>query len=229
MRRVAIFAEGLTEIIFIQRLIEEIGDRNKIAFETRSLRGNKFSVMQSTPIALGQTNTFVLLVNCNNDERVKSALLDQRESLEKSGYSYLIGLRDLYPLSLSDLGLVESRLQYGVPTKGIPTRLLLSVSEVEAWFVQESTHFERIHPDFTVDYIKSLTGFDIASVSADLIIQPSKLIDDVYSSRGLRYAKKKNQIQRTVSALDFAALYLTCSTRLPHLARFVNCIEEAIL
>ena len=229
MKRLAIFAEGLTETIFIQKLIEEIGTKHEMAFETRALVGTTFTIMQSPTVIPGQTNIYVLLVNCNNDERVKSVVLDQRKSLQQAGYHLIVGLRDLYPSALSDLLLIESRLSYGVPTKGIPTRLFLSVGEVEAWFVQEHTHFARIHVDFTNDYIRQLTGFDINTQTADSIEQPSKMLDQIYSSRGLRYAKKRRQLQRTVAAIDYAELYLCGAAKLPHLAKFISCIEGAVL
>ena len=197
-------------------------------FETRELVGSTYKVMQSAPTLSGEISTYILIVNCCNDERVKSAVLEQRDSLERSGYSIVIGLRDLYPSPLADLNLIESRLQYGVPTKGIPTKLYLSVSEIEAWFIQEHSHFAKIHADFTTEYILRLTGVDVAVALADSINQPSRFIDEIYASRGLRYAKKKKQIQRTVDALDYTELYLTCASKLPHLARFVSCVETAI-
>ncbi len=227
MRKLAIFVEGQTEQIFVQRFLAEIGGERNITFEVRVLSGGSFTTLRSTEIIdpVNPISYYILIVNCQNDEKVKSVVLDQRASLTKNGYSLVLGLRDLYPLQLPDLEKTKNDLKYGIPTNGVPIFILLAVTEIEAWFLQEYTHFQKIDDKLDPASFKRDFGFDPMTDSAEMVVAPAALLNEIYSSVGKAYKKKRSQVERTVSELDYERLYFDIPPKLPHLGEFLAHID----
>lgn len=101
MHKLAVFVEGWTELSFVERLIGEIAGSHNIAFEKRRIVGGSqvprkvISIEATKPIA-GQ-KFYVLLFDCGGDHQVKPRIEEQHLSLTKSGFSAIIGLRDVRP------------------------------------------------------------------------------------------------------------------------------------
>jgi len=226
VKKLALFVEGQTEAIFARRLIEEIGGVNGIQFEEVESRGSgTLSLSGESPTR----DFFVLIANCHNDERVKSAVLEHRPSLISRGYSMIIGLRDLFPSPMADLEKVKSRLRCRIPTAGARTEIVLAVTEVEAWFLQDHTHFARIHLGLDVNSFKTQFGFDPQQDCAETIPNPAQTLHSIYSSVGLAYKKKKNHVNRTADAIDFASLYFSDPLKIPHFRMFSSLIDEFLV
>lgn len=218
IKKLAIFVEGQTEQIFVERLIKEIAGELHVHLESRSLSHHGLICFNSIPTALKKFQ--VVLFNCESDGKVKSAILDVRGQLIAKNYSLIIGLRDLYPQPLVDLPRIKARLKYGLPTALPTTEIYLAVGESEAWFLQEKEHYSKI--DRTLDYhaFKALFGFDPESDSAEMVDHPSELLKSIYQSVGKTYRKKRYYVQRTVDALDFAELCFSCGAKIPHFELF---------
>jgi hypothetical protein len=228
-RKLAVFVEGQTEQVLLRSLVAAIAGENNIHFDQKLLVSDKLITLQQVqPIPARQpadVRYFVLLVNCQNDERVKSVILDQRESLARANYSLILGLRDLNPNKLHDLSAIKAKLAYRVPTAGIPTHILLAVSEVEAWFLQEHSHFARIDNRLDVSTFKANFGFDPVNESAETIQEAAALLHRIYSTVGKAYHKDRKRVQRTVDALDYSELYVSLPEKLPHLKEFILHID----
>lgn len=221
-KKMAVFVEGDTERAFVRKLLEELGGINKVSFKTIEQRSNRFTVLEDD---VDNRNYYVLIVNCRSDERVKSEILDRRESLIKQNFQLILGLRDLYPSDISEIKNVEMRLQTGVPTKDISIHILLAVMEIEAWFLQEENHYEKIDKDLNLDLIKKELGYDPARDSADKIPEPAKYLHEIYSLVGKAYKKTNKQISRTVDHLDYENIYLNLPGKLPHLNIFIRHLD----
>jgi hypothetical protein len=226
-KKLAIFVEGQTEQIFLKTLIEEIAGKKKIHVEAATYRTATLAKLQLTKKRMFRSDLeyFVLLMNCQNDERVKSVVLEQRTSLERSGYSLILGLRDLYPRALSDIAAVKRNIAYRLPTAGIPTHILLAVAEVEAWFLQDYTHYARIDPALDPGTFKGKFGFDPLIDSAEVVPWPSNLLHRIYQSVGKAYRKSRNHVERTVQVLDYAEMYVRFPSRLPHLGELIGHVD----
>jgi hypothetical protein len=107
----------------------------------------------------------------------------------------------------------------------VPT-LVLGVMEIEAWFIAEHTHFERMHASLTTATVSAHLGYDPAIHDVQVVPEPAAELRNVYSTVGLGYAKKRNQIERTVNRLDYALLYLSIRTRVPDFDVLANCIDR---
>lgn len=174
----------------------------------------------------GSKSYYVLIVDCGGDERVKSVILDQRESLINKQYSAVIGLRDLRPKPRHDYARLCTGMRTRVPTNDLPINFVVAVMEVEAWFIQEWVHYEKIHNTLTADFIKNQIGFDPKTECATNIDQPAEFLDDVYKLVGMRYVKKKNKLSRTVEALDYENIYLNIKDVNPQLGDLINHIDS---
>lgn len=207
MTRIAIFVEGHTELIFMDRLVQEFAQEAGLAVEHAQASGGakrarRWKIYkQVTPGA--HHKFYVLIVNCTGDSKVKSDILDRYQGLVKAGYSLILGLRDVYgQFRYEDLPRLRSTLSFGLPRKPVKIELFLSVMEIEAWFLAEHTHFQRLNPKLSVQLIRDTFSFDPAHDNLELRAHPSEDLDRIYKLGGFSYAKKLNSLQRTVELLD---------------------------
>lgn len=228
-KKIAIFVEGLTEQIFAKKLIVEVAGRKKVKIQESKYRARKLLDITLSKTEDESSHTcFVLLVDCGNDEQVKSAILDRRDSLIKSGYELVVGLRDLYPKNKAEYPKLEKGLMTRVPTKDLPITFVIAVMEIEAWFLQEWNHYQNIDPKLTLDRIKNGTNFDPANDKADEIEQPAVLLNQIYQLVGKAYKKDRGRLSRTVNALDYENIYFEIRKLLPQLNQFVDLVDSFV-
>lgn len=149
----------------------------------------------------------VLIANCCNDETVVTQIRDRYGSLSAAGYSVIIGLRDLYPIAQAELGKAEQRMATVLPQGGVPVHVCIAVSEVEAWFIEEITHFERLDVGLTPAAILAATGYDIQSRKAENLEHPADTLNNAYQVAGMAWRKTDRQVTRLVDVLDYAFLH----------------------
>lgn len=224
-KKLAIFVEGLTEQEFTIQLIIELAGRHQVSFELHRQDRGYLSFVEfrhhSSPVI------HVLVANCCTDNQVKSQIADQHRSLQLAGYSLIIGLRDVYPLTHVDIPQLEKYLHIGLPTGFPAIRMHLAILEIEAWFLEELTHFQRIDPNITLSTVIA-NGFDYLNVRADDLPNPANTLDTIYKSVGKRYTKKTRHIQRTIDALSYEDMYVNVSSKLPAFNNFLLSLEEGM-
>lgn len=226
-KKIAVFVEGQTERIFTMRLIVELVGEKKVVIQHANQ--NK-GVISFTPVDLEITeeaHAFLLLIDCKSQEQVKTQILDQYEKLKGAGYSVIIGLRDIYPKSHNEIELVKSGTIRGLPNTNPPIEFHFSILEVEAWFIEEKSHFYRIDSRITPDLIID-NGFDYNNITAADLTHPAETLKAIYRAAGTWYSKSKDKIERTVSALCFEEIYTNTRLRAPSLDRFIHSLERAI-
>ncbi|MTJ14217.1 hypothetical protein FJR11_16855 [Anabaena sp. UHCC 0187] len=110
MKKLAIFVEGQTEQIFVEKLLKEIAGRNNISIEVRSIngkQGNRITTVIASDPLISTTKFHVLVYNSGSDNNVVSDMRDMYNSLSASGYERIIGLigswKMAYPLEFSCL------------------------------------------------------------------------------------------------------------------------------
>ncbi len=105
-------------------------------------------------------------------------------------------------------------------------RLVLAVMEAEAWFIAEHTHFQRLDPALTRQFIRTECGFDPAVVDVESLPQPSNDLRRIYGLVGRPYEKTRGQVEAIVAALSFPNLYTQVRPRVPALAGLLDSIDE---
>lgn len=233
MKKVAFFVEGMTEMLFLERLLAEVMNVNKYAMQIRTMRGGSKSVATITVIkdipVKTTTECFILITECGGDSTVKSYILEQRVSLISSGYSAIVGIVDLYPKELKDLHKWQTRLLYYVPQTEIPISFVIPVMEIEAWFIAETTHFQRIDARLDKPTVNANLGFDVDSIDVTSIAHPSHTLNDIYQIAGESYIKKKGTIQKTVDVLDYGEVYFELPKKIDSLKQLLAVIDSLIV
>ena len=208
MRKIAIFAEGQTEMLFLDRLLQELASETGLAVEHAEAfggasRARRMKVLKRlTPQA--HHHFYVLIVNCGGDSKVKSDILERYHHLKDSGYSVIIGLRDVYgQFRYEDVPRLRSELEIGLPMTDPPIHLLLAIMEIEAWLLAEHTHFKRISSDLTLERIQQKLRFNPATDDLERRWHPAEDLDRIYKIAGVRYSKGRANLERTLDLLDF--------------------------
>lgn len=229
--RIAFFVEGYTEQEFLKRLLEEIFGTRNLKIEIQKIKGGKktpivYTTLES-PDESGDAKYYILIYNCGGDSKIKSYILDQRESLLKAGYTKIVGIRDLYPdLQRADLHDLVYGLNYKLPQKDIPISFVISVMEIEAWFLAEENHYAKIDTKLTLEEIEAQVGFNPSSHNTELIDDAAATLNSIYQIASKSYRKKQASIDVTIDALDYANIYFVVQHRISSLKNLVSEIED---
>jgi hypothetical protein len=231
MKKMAIFVEGETELRFIDRLIREIANEKNLQIVLVKASGGGARIVRTYNVVYdsgggSDKEFYIRIVNSGTDNRVGSDIRDNYEALMNAGFNVIIGVRDVYPLLLSDLPNLRTGLCYRLRTKPISVDFVLGVMEIEAWFLAEHTHFPRIHPRLSASRIAAIHGFNPIVDDMQLRDHPALDLHNAYSLEGLAYQKAGSQIERTVEALDYAEMYLEHKTKFPDFAVFTRVIDQ---
>lgn len=226
-KKIAVFVEGLTEQEFTLKLITELTGRRNISFEIAMQRNGHLSTVEVRKKNTATPEIHILIANCCCDNQVKSQIRDQYNNLLSVGYSMIIGLRDVFPFSHSEIPDLEENLYTGLPNGAVPIKIHLAIMEIEAWFLEEITHFQRIDSKLSKQSLVD-NGFNPLTTRAHELPNPARTLDDIYSTVEKRYQKSRRQIQRTVNSLSYEELYTNVRSNSPSLDQYVSCLEDAV-
>ena len=229
MHKLAVFVEGYTEVLFVERLISEIAGSHNVVVEQRKIRGGKKAKRTISTIKAARNATdekyYVLLVDCGGEDLVKSRIIEEHLNFSNSGYQKIIGIRDVRPkFSVADIPKLELNLNKYIKTSLIPVVFILSVMEIEAWFLAEFQHFPKIHPSITLELIRKNLGFD--PEQGDMALRPTPTADlrAAYLLGGQKYETGQD-LERTVNALDLPYVYIELKEKIPYLRRLCGSID----
>ncbi len=232
MKRIAFFVEGLTESLFLSRLITELFGKKHIAIEISKIQGgtrvkHSFTSITAADVT-SDTKYYILIYDCGGDANIKSYIMENREKLIRTGYSKVIGLRDVFPLKKEDVTKLNEGLYCRIPQKPIPIDFLLSIMEIEAWFLSEVFHFPKIDNKLTIHLIKENLSFDPATDNMQEREAPANDLDNCYRLVNKRYKKNEASIQRTIDALDFTNVYINLRLKVGSLNKLIQELETFI-
>ena len=231
MKRLAIFVEGLTEQILVRNMLEKVMDRKEVAIQTVKLTGGHsrritFTVMRAAKVTR-QTGYYVLIYDCGGETNVKGYLMTQRESLVNKGYDYILGLRDVFPnFTREEIQKLQHGLNMYLSQKAARTEIFLAVMETEAWFLGEHTHFRKVDPRLTPEYIEEKLGFNPRTENMESREAPAHDLKMAYRLAGHDYTKKRNRLNHMVKLLNFRYFTTSLAHKMESLGAFVDCLEE---
>jgi len=215
MKKVAIFTEGQTELIFVRELLLRLIDPSKMRLECMELLADRMTPVPY-PHICPNPELYFLIVNVRGDEAVISNIREQEKSLvEKSGYEKILGLRDLYcddyrRLSPSGINesvskqLIQSR-NSTIQNMNYPNRIKLhfAIMEIEAWFLAMYNIFQKIDSRLTNDFIQEKLGIDLKNIDPQTeFFKPSEQVNDIFLLCERRYDKKIGDCELICSRME---------------------------
>lgn len=231
MRKLAIFVEGLTEQILVRHLLQNVLDQRRIAIQTAKITGGhnvrmSFTVMRAAPVE-GRTDYYIMIYDCGGETNVKGYLMAHREKLISSGYTMIIGLRDVYPnFTREEIPKLVRGLNFKLPQKGAFTHIYLAVMETEAWFLGEYRHLKKVSGKLTPEYIEKRLGFNPRTENMEDREWPAADMKAVYHLVGHDYTKKRDRLNAVVGKLDFNHFTHALADKMPSLGSFVKGLEQ---
>jgi hypothetical protein len=242
LRKIAIFTEGQTELIFIRNFLLRIMDPAKISFVCFELLAH-----QQFPVPFKYENAHsevhFLILNVHGDEGVLSSIKERETNLfEKGGYDLVIGLRDMYSEEYfkRSQGIISEQIsslfirQYDQTIVNMKhfdkIRFFFAIMEIEAWFLGMYTLFCKIAPLLTVSFIKEQTSIDLKTTDPQKsFFQPSKQLDQIFQLCGREYKKKQGEVENICGKIDPSDINAACeNSRCTSLNKFyqelLNCL-----
>jgi hypothetical protein len=217
LKKIAIFTEGQTELIFIRHFLLRILDPSRLSFECFDLLSHRQFVVpfkHSNPYA----EVHFLILNVHGDEGVLSSIKEREENLFEKGYEKIIGLRDLYSDEYMKRSyVINDRISRLIIQKSYQTigemrnferiQLYFAIMEIEAWFLGMYTIFQKIESLLTVDYIKQNLNIDLRTTDPQKsFFQPSNQVDQIFQLCGGEYKKKQAEVERICTNIDTSDL-----------------------
>lgn len=235
MRKIAIFVEGQTELLFVYDFLLKWHDY-QVSIKCLSL----FKKENNLPIWRDFDNTSaqfqVRLVSVGMDENVIVRILEEEKGLYDQGYELIIGLRDMYSEQYLknvknkpvDSTLTEKIRQATITT--IQTRakrpdaikFCFAIMEIEAWWLGIPTLWTDLK-----DTIRK--QFGDAFADPESVFHPAVLIKNIRQSQQKDYKKHNTEVEsivRKISREDYAELH--DSQRCPSFCEFVGYIQPQL-
>jgi len=229
MKKLAIFVEGQTEQIFIDRFLREFIANSTLSIESVEASGGKkcprFTEIIASDTVTPDTKYYVLIFNSCTDNRVISDIRERYNDLKENGYSSFIGLRDLYPdylYSEKDEAVEDSQLVLGNFEN---TTLIYATMEIETWFIAELNHYPNIDTNLTLTKIKDELSLDLENITniECFMVEPAKKLHQIYQLVNLNYTKNSDM---TIDSLDYENLYCEIPNKIPSLNQLITELDK---
>jgi len=214
MKRIAVFAEGQTEAIFIREFLLRLIDPSKLSYSYIKLNAD---IMQRVrEYSCPNPEVHFDIINVQNDEKVLTVIKETEKSLiERGQYEKIIGLRDMYSgeydkrshgrindnVTNQIMNIHKSIIQTMRYSNRI--KLYYCIMEIEAWFLSMYNVFPRIDSTLSADYIASHLGFDLRVIDPQkAFFKPSRELHKIFELCGLEYKKKKGDVEKITSKIE---------------------------
>ena len=213
MKKIAVFAEGQSEQIFVRHLLTTLLGLDKISFECFRLCGGR---MDFVPYQHrnDDAEVHILIVNVGNDEKVLSAVKEREKKLIEKGFEKIIALRDMYSQEYKKraCGVIDDnvtrifieRANVTIRNMTDPAKIKMhfAIMELEAWFLGMYNVFERLDPTLKVDYIERQLGFNLSRINPQTeFFKPADIVNKVLQLVGLQYQKTKDDVESICSKI----------------------------
>ena len=214
MKKIAVFAEGQTELIFVREYILKVYDNSKIGFRCIKLISDgmrEVPYKHESPTA----EYFFLLIDVSNDSKVLSAIRDREKDLIDSGFGKVIGIRDMYcreydektdkqiSEQLNEQFAEAANQEISKMNNCTKIKFIFSIMEVEAWFLSLIGIFNKIDPNLTLEIIEERLGYNLAEIDPQKeFYKPSVELTKILGIVGIEYKKKKSNVEAICSKID---------------------------
>jgi hypothetical protein len=237
MRRVVVFVEGQTELIFVRELLLRW---YVYSVNIECLQFLKGGNLGPAPYSFTSPNAdvYFLIINVGNDQKVLSAILDREKSLFDQGFERIVGLRDMYCKSYRDRSnVINTQLNQEIideiseliedrPSPLTNIYFCFSIMEVEAWFLGMHQIFTRVNAGLTHAAISNELQKDISQADPESeFFHPAATVTRIYELAQLRYDKHLGDVEGYCTHMTAEDLVgLNQSARCASYSNFLNAL-----
>ena len=226
MRKLAVFVEGQTELVFVREILVKWFDYDgkKIGFNCYNLLNNN---LVDTSYQYGDENSenYYLIVNVGNDNSVLGKIRARMPFLVKNNYNVVIGLRDMFSDQyikdvkgreindvVTQMHIDAVKEQIDAIENGAKIRFHFAIMEVEACLLGMHQYLEALDNRLTQAYINENIGLDLNQDPETTIFHPAVELEKIYELVGKKYGKHDSDISTIMSKLtqdDFRNLAMS--------------------
>jgi hypothetical protein len=157
MKKIAVFVEGQTELIFVREYLLKWFEYSNISIDCYNLFSDKLH-QTKYPFPNPDVDFHYQIINVGSDARVLSQMLKREKRLRNAGFSLIIGLRDMFSDDYKKVSAtrgvqasINQRFIAGADNQ-IQARavdpssfsLCWAIMEIEAWMLGLCHFFEKI-------------------------------------------------------------------------------------
>ena len=236
MNKMAIYVEGQTEMVFIEKLITEIANRNSIKIESYKIRGGSkvpLTVLKIKEISTSCPQYYIQIYDCGNDSKVQSKIQEDSLKLQEANFKKILGLRDLYPLQLTELPNLLKYTKPKIKDLEIPAKTIICITEIESWFLYEFLFLSKVDPYLTAENIKANLSYDLENDCINGNIETdsryhhaTQVLEKIYKLALKKYKKKLDRTEKLVDLLDYERIYLEIRQYSKSLGAFLKELDE---
>ncbi len=215
MRRIAIFVEGQSALIFVRQMLFLLIDNSKLSFDCWEWHGYELRLcLKFHHYSSPDPDVHFTIIDSRNDEGVLTALKERERGLLKKGIGKIICLRDMYSenyrkragSNINDQVTNAFINEWERVIQGMsdPSKIKIHVSimELEAWFLGMYSIFERINAKLSVDYILDRLGFDLRSVDPqNEFFHPKVNLGQILDLVKVKYDTSRAHIEKICSQI----------------------------
>ncbi len=229
MKKVAVFVEGQTELIFIRKLLQIVFEYTDINIKSSNLVGGIRAKKIVEDYLVPNAQIEFTIFSVDNDNRVLGEMKLRERNLFERGYTLVVGIRDMYGEDYKDaireMGLPPQTVSRIINDKfrnqsletikkmSDPTNiyLIFSVMEIEAWILGIKDFLFKVDSRLTHNHIKALVGHSLHEVEIeDVIYHPAKVLRRILESVSFDYDKSRAALHSILSKLDASDIeYMT--------------------
>lgn len=228
MSAIAIFVEGQTELVFVERLLFKMLGYQHLRIDLQLQHGGFYHQIGVRGAPPDYAHHTVLLVNCACDGKVLPAIEERADKLLRTGIDRIIGLRDIHPRPSVELKELQKLAEDRLALMPLPCTLVFAVREIEAWFIADAEHFRLYNTLLTPPFIQQRLNIDIVNQDVEQIHHPAGWLKSIYGLVGGTYGKKLREAHAVVDTLDYEYLYLDAPASVPSLKKFMDELDIAL-
>ena len=220
--KTAIFVEGQTELVFVREYLLKKFEYQNIGIECYTLftDSNFHTSEYPFPSSEGAINAehYFQIINVGNDNAVLTRILNREKYLWNSGFTRIIGLRDMYSKNYRELAKEVGKIDFDLneefkqstkerianaAEKSNQIDFSFAIMEAESWVLGFHNCFEKINPLLTVEYIETNLGFNLELINPEItFFHPAKIIEQIYDLVNETYKKSKGNIEAIMASLQ---------------------------
>lgn len=235
MRRVCVFVEGQTELIFVREFLCKWYEYSDVKITCVQLRGNAFQPVEYDFGDENCANQFQL-INVGNDNKVLSTLINRAGRLVEAGFDWVVGLRDMYGekyreksegkvmdnLNEEFISSAYEELNHSIPESIVnQVSVSFAIMEIETWILSMYPAIQR--------FCSMLLEQDLHDVgipvegSMETIFHPAFTLNRLMQKCGKSYDKHKGEVNALMSVFEKSDYeFLITSKKSPTFNAFIG-------